>query len=305
MEKLPYRKHFTWLCIEGLSLDDIQKYYSNIQIAAPSKKHFDGCQEHIKSLMVTPMMIKRLQRKIYNESDLSLWIKHGYGDIYLHRMGKNDWSEVGKMLNHPVMRVALECSLVAGIPASDLSQLLPSVYYLPLSERSIEIYTAHFFDYESMGVEDWKNFLQLLAEDRYTHTRLFAALTKPREEVLHLVGLPSKVQFGNMLKNVMNTAHYRFEFYSRQSSPEAQEEARKWAKIMIDAGVKHEKFGATDATDFSNVIQTEFEYIEAPIETIAPEMLSAIKPQLNAAVGADNKAPKPPEQSGDRPANDI
>lgn len=248
--------------------------------------------------MVSPAARKRLERKIYSEADHALWTKHGFSEIYLHRLGKSDWSELGKILNHPVMRVALECCLVARISSEELEQMLPPVYHLGCSAETIKLYTKYFFDIENMVKSDWQSYLSIISADRYSYTRIFAALTKGRDEVMHLVGMPTKVQFSTMLKNIMNTAHYKFEHYSRLQGDEAQAEARAWGKMMIAAGEKHEKFGATDATDFARFVQTEFTYIDQSIETITPEMIADIKPQLNAAQKPEDKDPKakPPKR---------
>ena len=276
-------------------------------MAIPTEAQYQLAQALVDGLVMPPITKRRLARKIHTVDDQLVWKKHGFEDIYLHQMGKNDWSELGRVLNHPVMRVALECCLVAKLTIEEISQLLPSVYSLALSEQTIETYIRYFFDFESMKKNDWQQYLQQIAEDRYTHTRLFFALTRPQEEVLHAAGLPSRAQFGTMLKNVMNTANYRFEYYARQQSPESQEEARKWAKLMMDAGVRHEKFGSTDATDFSKLIQTQFEYIDEPIQDITPEMLADAKPQVQVAEqSVAPAAPPPPDTaSQQRDPNDI
>lgn len=303
---LPFHRHFKWLCLEGLQPSDIQSYYDGIQFAKPDRDDFAEAAEQVKSLMLPPITKRRLVKRLYSEEDRAVWKKYDLEEIYLHRMGKNDWSELGKILNHSVMRVALECCLIAKIPANELTQILPAVYYLPCSEGTIALFKKYFFDHEAMVKRDWQDYLNRIADDRYTHTRIFAALTKSREEVMHLVGLPTKIQFGAMLKSVLNTAHYRFDYYARQSSLEAQEEARKWGKLMIEAGEKHEKYGTTDATDFAAVLQTSFQYVDTEFETVTPEMISEIKPQLNAAQNdTPGGVPKPPDDPPTRPANDV
>lgn len=305
--RLPFQRHLNWLCIEDMSYDDVKSYYDNVQMAIPTKAQYEAAMESVSRLVMPPATKRRTLRKIFNVEDQRVWQKYGFEDIYLHQMGKKEWTEISRVLNNPIMRVALECSLVAKLTHDEISQLLPSVYYLPLSPESIVIYTKYFFDYEDMKKGDWIAYLGQIADDRYTHTRLFFALTRPQEEVLHSVGLPSRTQFGSMLKNVMNTANYRFEHFARQQSPESQEEARKWAKLMMDAGVRHEKFGSTDATDFSKLIQTQFEYIDDPIQDVTPEMLADAKPPIQEPLpGMAAAAPVPQDAVGqERDPNDV
>lgn len=305
--RLPFHRHLKWLCIEGLAYEEIRSYYDNIQMAVPSKSQYEVALAFAEGLVMPPATKRRLAKKIYSLEDHNVWKKYGFEEIYLHQTGKANWDEVARVLNHPIMRVALEGCLVAKVTKEEISQLLPSVYSQNLSISSIETYASYFFDYENMKKSDWQSYLDQIREDRYTHTRLFMALTKPQEEVLHAVGLPTRTQFGTMLKNVMNTANYRFEHYARQQSPEAQEEARKWARLMMDAGVRHEKFGSTDATDFSKLIQTQFEYIDDPIKDITPEMLADAKPPTaEPPKGNAGTAPAPPAaEQQQRNPNDI
>lgn len=306
--RLPFHRHLKWLCIEGFSYDDVRAYYDDIQMAVPTKKHYEDALEEVSKLIVPPATLRRTVKHIHNPADQAIWFKHGFEEIYMHQvLGDGGLHEIGPVLNHPVMRVALECCMIAKLTNEEISQLLPSVYYLPISPESIDTYTKYFFNWKDMKKNDWQGYLDLIVEDRYSHNRVFYALTRPQEEVLHAVGLPTRSQFGTMLKNVMNTANYKFEHYSRQQSPEAQEQAMKWAKLMMDAGAKHEKFGSTDATDFSKLIQTQFEYLDAPVEDITPEMLADAKPPAKEPdQGAAAAAPAPPDtQNQQRNPNDI
>jgi hypothetical protein len=308
MLSLPFHRHLKWLALEGLSAKDIQSYYDNVQMAQPTDAQVAAITEEAGKMLMPPITRRRLTRKLHAPEDQAVWQRHGMEEIYLHQMGVKPWVEIGPLLNHPVMRVAIECCLVAKLTHEEISQLLPSVYTLPLSPESVAIYVKYFFDHTNMARSDWQAYLNQISDDRHTHTRLFAALTRPQEEVLHMVGLPSRLKFGTMLKNIMNTAYYRHEHYARQQTPEAQEEARKWAKVTIEAGAKAEKFGSSDTKDFASLIQTAFQYENEEVEMLTPEMLAEAKPPSNAALEkpVSPAAPLPPDtenQSGLR--NDL
>ena len=291
--RLPFHRHLKWLILDGFDEEAIRDFYNNIQFPVPSKKLIEEASDNVATLILPNLTRRRLAKRIFDLSDRAVWKKHGFEEIYLQTMKKTDWAEIGRLLNHPVMRVALDCCLIARVEAEKISQLLPVTYSLAFSEASITLYQKYFFDSELMNRGDWLAYLKLLSEDRYSYERVFKALTRNQDEVLHLVGLPTKLQFGNMLKNIMNTAHYRFEHFARQMSPESQEEARKWAKVLIDAGVKHDRYSAGDATDFSELVQTEFLHIDGAIDTITPEMIADVKPPA-AEKEAQIEAPVPP-----------
>ncbi|NBO09710.1 MAG: hypothetical protein EBV30_10310, partial [Actinobacteria bacterium] len=81
--------------------------------------------------------------------------------------------------------------------------------------------------------------------------------------------------------------------YSRMSTPQADGQARAWAKVGFDAGVKYEKFSASDVQDFAKTVQTEFDYIESDIPTVQPDMLSQIKPP-DETLDKTKSLPEPP-----------
>lgn len=303
--RLPFQRHLKWLIIEGVSFEAAADLYDNIQLPKPSLEHFKALQDDVETLPLSPATKRRLEKKIYHENDLFVLKKLGFEEIYLQRTKKSDWSEVLKIINSPIMRVAIDCCLVANVPDEEICQLVVAAHNFQLSESTINVYKRYFLDVDVMRKNDWQAYLNLLADDKYTYSRIFTALTKSRDEVLHLIGLPTKAQFGTMLKNVMSTSHYRFEYFARQNSPEAQDQARKWAKVLMEAGAKHDKFGATDATDFSQLVQTEFVHIDGTIETVSPEMLADAKPKVDEK-GTQIEAPIIPDLGQiTRPANDI
>ena len=293
--RLPFHRHLKWLILDGFDNATIHQFYDNIQFPIPSTEQIEQADEQLKTLIIPGATRRRLAKRIFDEGDQGVWKKHGFEEIYLHTLKKIDWPEIGRVLNHPVMRVALDCCLISSVDTEKITQLLPVTFSLAMSPESIAVYKKYFLDVDLMNKSDWQSYLRILQPDRYVHERIFAALTRNQDEVLHLVGLPTKTQFGTMLKNIMSTAHYRFEYYSRQMTPESQEEARKWAKVMIEAGVKHDRYSAADATDFSDLVQTEFIHLDTKIETISSEMLADAKPKIEEKdTKIDAPVPPPP-----------
>ena len=109
------------------------------------------------------------------------------------------------------------------------------------------------------------------------YSRYFAALTKARDEVMHLVGLPTKKNFASFLDTVLVTSDYKFKFYSRQGTADGDRAARYWADIGVKAGERFEKYGARDATSFADVVQTEFEYVNEEIPMAEADLIATIK----------------------------
>lgn len=286
---LPFARHLEWLCLEGLSLQDVQRFYSNVQFPVPTEKDFEEACEKVRKLPLPPAVRRNLRRSKFVDTDSAVLEKFGYGDVHRQRCFRPEgskshlaqaWGEVGKLLSHPVMRVALDACLIAKVPEEKLSLMLPAAFSLSLSEQAIAIYRHYFWDTELFGREEWLDFLKRVREDSYVYVRYFTALTRTREEVFHLCQIPGEHQFSNFLKNTLATARYKFDYYSRQNTPDADHEARKWAKVGFESGEKYEKFGAADATDFSKLVQTEFEYVSPQIPTLDEETARQLLPQL-------------------------
>lgn len=282
---LPFRKHLEWLCIEEMDTKSIQNFYDNIQLPVPTLKDIEEASARIVNLILPPSVKKNIKKGIYKAEDNFAWEKAGYGELHQWRCskGKDDtWSQVGKILNHPLMRTSLDVCNIIGMEEDKITVLSSQVYKVQITEDAIRLYKKFFGNFENFGRQDWRDYLSRLSEDHYVYTRIFAALTRPREEALVLCGLPTENQFSDFLKNVLAVANYKFNHYSRQNSKEGDSEARKWAKIGFESGEKFDKFGAADASDFAKLVQTEFEYVTPNFETLDGALASDIRPQIGS-----------------------
>ena len=277
--------------MEGLDIKSIQSFYDNIQLPIPTDKDVEGVKDDLSSRIIPPGAKKRLEKKIYKEEDYPVWDKLGYGDLFRWRLGKDqkDWKILGRLLNHPLMRTSLDVCIIINMDIEKVTLVLPQVYTLELNEKVVQLYKTYFAAFETYQKTDWNGYLERLRDDQYVYTRIFAALTRPREEVLHLCGLPAEKQFADFLKNLLATANYKFNYYSRQGTPEGDASAVNWAKIGVVAGEKFEKYGAGDVSDFSRLVQTEFTYVEPSIDTISPELAIAMRPRTDIPDDPNNQ----------------
>lgn len=265
-----------------MPLERIQRFYDDVQIPIPPQDYISKLQERLQELSIPPGALRRLRSSRGAPQDVSVWEKLGYQEIYAQRRNemtaalREAWSEVGKLLNHPVMRIATDCTMLAKLRDEEICEILPQTFQLPLSSAALLLYRKYFFDHEKLGKSDWRYYLELLKPDQYTYSRIYAALTKPQDDVMHLVGLPSKKQYSDFLKNVLAVSDFKFKHYARAGTPEAEAEARRWAKVGMDAGERQKKVQANDTGDFLRLIQTEFEYVSTPVEPATPEMLQQL-----------------------------
>lgn len=267
-------------------MSNVADQLDELSLPPLDRADLEAFEHEAAQMPVSQGMRRRLAKKQFDRLDLTMAERLGFAEIYCRHVDEWSlypkvqllWEEVGKILRNPVLRIAIDVGILCRYSFDELSQILPSSFHEQLSEAGIELYTKYFFDYKSMTKGDWRVYLRISAAIPYAYIRYHAALTKPRDEALFLAGLPTRANFADFLKTVMGTAAYKFQHYSRMSTPQSDNQARAWAKVGFDAGVKYEKFSASDVQDFAKTVQTQFDYIESDIETIQPDMLTQIKP---------------------------
>jgi hypothetical protein len=274
-----------------------------ITLPLPDEDVFDIYKEDAEKLPISPATKRRLARKEYSELDHAVFRRLGFEEIYLKSTsaqisGSQEqvklWDEVSRILRNPVVRVAIDCGLLCRYTLEDLAQMVPAVLREPITEAGLELYSRYFFDVTQMTKSDWRAYLKICSTLPYVYIRYHAALTKPRREALYLAGLPNKPAFTDFLKTVMATAEYKFEYYSRHNNQMSDGQARAWAKVGFDAGVRYEKFSASDITDFAKSVQTEFEITGEDIPMIQSDMLQQVRPpDVESTKKTD--APMPPK----------
>jgi len=280
---LPYHRALLWLYVENHDEHHIKQQFDEVTLPLPDKDVLQDHQELATKLPLSPLTQKRVQQKKYDENDHKILQKLGFEEIYLKSVERapEEWEEVSRLLRNPVCRVAIDVGILCRYSVEDLAQIIPVTFQEKVTETGLKLYHKYFFDHTRMTKADWRAYLRICAEIPYLYIRLHTALTKPKKEAMYLAGLPSKPAFTEFLKNVLATAEYKFDFYSRHNNKESDSQARSWAKVGFDAGVRYERFSSSDVTDFSKAVQTEFESLRNDMPTISTEMLSEVKPTGN------------------------
>jgi len=297
MGNLPYHRALLWLYVEQHDDHHIRQQFDDITLPLPDKDLLQDYKDLAAKTPLSPLTLKRLQLKKYDANDHKMLQKLGFEETYLkttkpdHAVNKS-WDEVQRLLRNPVCRVAVDVGILCKYSLEDLAGVIPPTFHEHFSEAGIRLYQKYFFDHQQMSRSDWRAYLKLCSEIPYLYIRYHTALTKPKNEAMYLAGLPTKPAFTEFLKNVLATAEYKFNFYSRHNNQQSDSQARSWAKVGFDAGVKYERFSSSDVTDFSKAVQTEFEHMDEEIPTIATDMLSEIKPNSE---DAESKTAAPTE----------
>jgi len=296
---LPYGRHLRWISLEGNPEPAIKAFYGKLQIPEPSRQAIEaaGSQEQIKP---PSSLLRRLQKKIYSPEDSAYWDRLGFSEIYLQRMLKSSdtlkelWTEVGTLLQDPVLRVTVDCLRLAGLTHVELTEIMTEngSQRVP-STPAIELYERYFFDWKAMQISDWRQYLASLQEDPYSYARYHAALTQGVDAVLQLCNLPTRRQYTDYLKSVLALAEMKLRHHARLNVAGGEAEARKWAKVGMDAGDRFQKFSGKSQGDLLKFIQTEFEYVPSQIEAASEEIIRSAMP--TSPQDAQGKLRLPPQ----------
>jgi len=306
--RVPYERHLIWLCLTGKARDKISDIYDRLTIPRPTKETLDDIEMRVlEKFPISNGTRKRLERKQYDEKDVSFFEALKFGYLYKVTFGDGqDELKVihtelqEKILEHPTLRIAIECCIIKKMDSEEIAALSQAGYGVYVSKEAIEQFKNIFFNVDTFNKEDWRAYLNHVAaaQENYIYSRYFAALTKPKDEVMHLIGMPTKKTFSQFLETVLVTSDYKFKFYSRQNTMEGDRAARYWADVGVKAGERYEKFAAKDVTDFSNTIQTSFEYVNEDIPMATQDLLAEVKaPELeDKTKTGDHPAPPIPIQ---------
>lgn len=302
---LPAHRYLIWLFLRGMELPLVLEHLEELSLPRPSTEMLNEYRSIAENTPMSVMTKRRLARNEFLAQDQEIFKKLRLEEHYLKHCGKplegtneRAWQDTQALIANPVARVAVECCLAAGMKLEEIRQLVKHTHEIDFTDPGFELYQRVYFDCAAQNKRSWREYLKMLSRDPYSYVRFMAALTQSKDEVLHLVGLPTKPAFSNFLKKVLSKAEYKFGYLSGLGTGDGDDSARKWAKIGVIAGIQYEKFAAADVTDFSTTLQTEFEFIEDGIETVTGEMLSAVKPEsLESAQGS--KAPAAPVLSPD------
>jgi len=304
--KTPYEKHLTWLLLLKQTPEEIEYFYENATLPVPDNVAMMTHAELAIQLPLSPATHKRIVKKIYNKIDESFFQRLGYYELYLKDVAperlksavKIAWEEVDSLLQNPVVRLCVDCLIITKLASEDIVQILgASTYQYQIQKESIDLYKQYFFSVEHFSKEDWRTLLRLVGNDAFTYTRYHTALTRPKEEVIYLLELPTKRTFSDFLSSVLFTSDYKFRYYSRQNTEDGDKQAREWAKVGVGAGEKYEKYSSRDVTDFAEAVQTGFEYAEASIPMADAELVNRVRPDIDVEPSGEDLVPPPLDAS--------
>ena len=106
---------------------------------------------------------------------------------------------------------------------------------------------------------------------------LFTCFSENLETVKAALELPSKTSSSDILQFLLSQSYQKAKQYLRFSSPDTNEEARKWISQVIQLSDKYEKHRTGDVEDFGKSLQMEFDYIDTEFMTPDEQSIKELK----------------------------
>lgn len=294
--RLTYGRYLTWLYLEGLERSQIRKTLDELSLPEVPDDVMEVAHKTADELPIPPALKRRLrEQKLKPEVDHAWLKKIGLLDFATCRQAGPLWDEIWALCKQPLLRIAVECCLLIKHPVDEIIHAAQTQYGVTLTRDGLALFERTLFQWKELSKSDWREMLTFARSDSFLFERYYAALTAPAEETLHLVRFPIKPAFSEFLRNLLATADYKFKRHSGTGTELGDAEARRWAKMGIDAGIRYEKFASKDARDFAETLQTEFAYVENTIPQATGEMLSGIKlPTGDVDKDEKHSVPNPP-----------
>lgn len=196
----------------------------------------------------------------------------------------------------PFARLAINVLLIHQVNKQEIKDLVGMGHKIDVSVKALEIYEKFFWDTKIMTPADWA---AIVPKFQYKETEiLYAGLTNKLEDVKFLLKVPTKIEYSDFLKTALETANYKFNYYSNLNTEQADKNARAWGSTALAAGEKYERYKGAGGADIFQQFQMEFEFEQNQIpvadETLAKSVVmdhAAKKQSAQEKIGDDLENP--------------
>lgn len=285
MDSKPYDVFIRFLITKGAEVEgEVNEKLKELNLPEISAKAFMRHYETTLKLL-PPAFLKQIEKQDFT-TDFLKWMKVlGIEELWLlekpFRRQDHLWVKlVYDISTDPVLRININSLLVKGIKTDDLAELVGRKFSTLLKPHHVDLYRRVFFDPARMTRAAWRSYLGVL--EPADRAIMFTALTEDINTLKTELGLPSITSLSDSLQYLFSSSYQKCRFYLKQTSPIANDEARKWISTTIHLADKYDKYKAGDVADFSKTLQMEFEFIDQEFPTPDAETLGYLKTEIDA-----------------------
>jgi hypothetical protein len=163
----------------------------------------------------------------------------------------------------------------------DIFDVMKTRFDIGISEPVLAIYVRYFFNMKWVHKADWIHYLRECDVTR-REMLLLAMQTDDRARLRHRLGAAPRFSYPDVLADVLAESYFKFKDHASDSSPA---KAKVWAKMLMDAGDRREKFKNQDIKDLRSDLQLEFEYLDMEFPSIVEVESGELDRDIRAAGG--------------------
>lgn len=283
--RLPHERYIRFLITSGLDLDDTNAHLLEKGLV-PCLLDSDGGSEYwtrqydLLHESKVPKAIKTFWSKDHKKTLPPEFLDYmnvvGLREAWTYNIGQNkNFAIAVDALEDEDVCLTSRVLLALRVPPPEVSALINGKFGMIFPASAVILFRDHFFDHRIMSRKSWKTYLELIPAEH--KLLIYKALVGKGMEVRAELDLPNKISVSEHYQKLHIFAMEKFDTYRNSSNSEADQNAIKWAQIVMASGDKYEKLKLGDAADFSKELQMEFSYIDAEFPMIGSESLEEIR----------------------------
>jgi hypothetical protein len=293
--RFPHEQYIRFLITLGFSREDSAEHLEE-SLLLPVDSGYWKKQESLLKKSKLPPQIKKFweqQSKSKLPKDyLSYMNVIGLKEAWEYNLGKNkEFTIAVDALKDPDISICVRSLLAIKLQSEEISALINGRFGMVFPKKSVELFQRYFFQPLIMSRESWRSYLDKIPNEE--KSLIYLAIRGDQATLRAELCLPVKISVADHYQKLHIFAMQKFEFYQKTNSPDADQNALKWAQMAMSSGDKYEKLKIGDATDFGRDIQMEFDFIDTDFPMIGEDNLDEIRQQQVDGKSNDEAAPIP------------
>jgi hypothetical protein len=293
--RLPHEQYVRFLITLNFDLEDIQINLNDHGLLKISESYWKD-QKAILENSKIPNSIKSFwvaekQNKLPKDF-INYMNSIGLKDAWMYNLGKNkEFEIVVDALKDADVSICVRSLLASGLSSEEIAALVNGKFGMVFPKICVELFKKYFFQTLIMSRTSWKNYInQLEPEER---NLIYLGITGQQTVLRAELSLPVKISVAEHYQKLHIFAMQKFELYKNNNSPDADQNALKWAQMAMSSGDKYEKLKIGDASDFGKDLQMEFDFIDTDFPLIGEENLEEIRQHIEDGQNNEETNPIP------------
>lgn len=293
--RLPHEQYIRFLITLNFDYEDVLDNISDLGLVSISKEYFDSQKAILHSTKI-PKSIKdfwvaKTKPKL-PKNFLSHMNAIGLQEAWIYNLGKpSDFKISLDVVQDSDVSIYVRSLIAAGVAPAEISALINGKFGMVFPENAVTIFQSYFFQPLIMSRKSWGLYLEKLRPEE--KNLIYLGITGQQVVLRAELGLPVKISVSEHYQKLHIFAMQKFETYKKTNSPDADQNALKWAQLAMSSGDKYEKLKVGDVADFGRDIQMEFDFIDTDFPMIGEENLDEIKEYEDAGQNNNDADPIP------------